>query len=326
MIEGEIKRISTGSTLLDCELGGGFPLGRLITVSGWQSTGKTGIAIESCANFASSYPNGRIGYIDSEAAFDVPYAEQLGLPVDQVEFLEAATVEEFDSLLRTFIADAEEGEPGLMILDSLDALSTNKEKSTELVDRSGYGAEKAKLIGDILKNSVSDLAKTDIALLLIQQLRDNITGYGPKGIKSGGKSIGFFATIEIELKKAKLLERTIDGVTRAYGVEMSFYVKKNKVGPQFGEAEFVFLFGYGTDDTTSCLKYLKTVNRITDLPKEFIMTGKDKVLERETAIAERIETGDPEVVRKNRKLVSEITKKVWHEIKEKHDVKKLSKY
>jgi RecA/RadA recombinase len=78
--------IPTGCTLLDCVLGGGWVLGRVSNIVGDKSTGKTLLAIEACANFARTYPDGKIYYREAESAFDEGYARRLGLPADRVDF------------------------------------------------------------------------------------------------------------------------------------------------------------------------------------------------------------------------------------------------
>src|SRR5262245_13229029 len=81
-----LEFISSGCTVLDCVLGGGWPLGRISNIVGDRSTSKTGLVMEACSNFAIKYPKGRILYREAEAAFDVNYAASMGMPVDRVEF------------------------------------------------------------------------------------------------------------------------------------------------------------------------------------------------------------------------------------------------
>ena len=57
--------IPTGCTLLDCVLGGGWPLGRISNVVGDKAVGKTLLAIEACAY---AFPWRRSHFLDSLAA------------------------------------------------------------------------------------------------------------------------------------------------------------------------------------------------------------------------------------------------------------------
>ena len=78
--------VSSGCTLLNCALGGGFPLGQIVNIVGNKSTAKTALATEALINFISAYPDGVPAYRDTESAFDQPYAEAMGLPLEKVRF------------------------------------------------------------------------------------------------------------------------------------------------------------------------------------------------------------------------------------------------
>ena len=128
--------IPSGCALLDCVLGGGWALGRVSNVVGDKSVGKTLLAIEACANFARRFPNGSMWYRESEAAFDEKYATRLGLPLGRVDFgpegvgTEWETVEDvIDDLGKKVDRARETGEPGLYIVDTLDALSDRAEQN-----------------------------------------------------------------------------------------------------------------------------------------------------------------------------------------------------
>src|ERR1700693_4541560 len=93
---GALDFIPSGSKLLDCVLGGGWPLGRVANVVGDKSTGKTLIAIEACSSFAQRFPKGLMWYREAEAAFDMDYAEALGMPTKRIKFRDdMETVEDF---------------------------------------------------------------------------------------------------------------------------------------------------------------------------------------------------------------------------------------
>ena len=132
-----IEFISSGCYLLDCVLGGGWPLGRMSNVIGDSSTGKSLMAIEACANFHHQYPNGKIYYLETESAFDLAYAEALGMPVNSVIFpaddLPDNTVESWFEHLSLVLAELEKNKlPCLYIVDSLDALSDRAEKGRDI--------------------------------------------------------------------------------------------------------------------------------------------------------------------------------------------------
>jgi len=93
----QTKTFSSGCTLLDCALGGGWAENRVANIVGDKSTGKTLLAIEAAANFHDKYPGSPIFYYEAEAAFDERYAAELGFPVESVHrpYKYIDTVEDF---------------------------------------------------------------------------------------------------------------------------------------------------------------------------------------------------------------------------------------
>src|SRR3990172_1731587 len=130
-----IDFISSGCAVLDCVLGGGWPLGRVVNIVGDKSTGKTLLAIEAAANCAATFTKGRIWYREAEAAFDRNYAAALGMPLARVSFGDARlrTVEDlFEDLAGAIKSLGVKGPPGLYIVDSLDALSDRAELDRDM--------------------------------------------------------------------------------------------------------------------------------------------------------------------------------------------------
>lgn len=257
--------IPSGSTLLDCVLGGGWPLGRMSNIVGDYSTGKTLICIEAASNFHATFPDGKIIYLEAEAAFDPQYAEALGMPVDRVEFLTEEDLPDFtieswyDHLARTIAEITKEDVPCLYVVDSLDALSDRAEKERE-IDKGSFGASKPKMIGQLFRRLTKDIEKTRLHLMIVSQVRDNIgVMFGDKHTRSGGKAMDFYASQVLWLAQLKKLEKTIRKQKRVYGIQVRARCKKNKVGLPFRECEFPLIFGYGIDDITSMLAWLEAV-------------------------------------------------------------------
>ena len=259
-----IEFISSGCTILDCVLGGGYPLGRIVNIVGDKSTGKTLLAIEAIANFVLRYPEGNVWYAEVEAAFDKEYAEALGMPLDQVEFVEEIfTVEDMFEDLENRIKSSEETKTkGLYILDSLDALSDRAELSRDM-DAGTYGAEKAKKMSQLFRRLTQRLGGNNITVLIISQVRDNIgVTFGAKHIRSGGRAMDFYASQVIRLSQIKELKKTRNKVERTVGIQIKAKCDKNKVGLPFRICQFPIIFGYGVDDLLASLQWLQEVGRL----------------------------------------------------------------
>lgn len=261
-----IDFVSAGCALIDACVGGGWPLGRVVNIVGDKSAGKTLLAIEACANFHRQYPNGHIRYAEAEAAFDIEYAEGLGLPPDVVDF-EAGDPEKGFNTVEDFHADAlrvldeHKGKPILYILDSLDALSDDAEAGRD-IDKGSFGASKAKKMGEIFRRLTRRFEEQDCLLIVISQLRDklNVT-FGEKQTRSGGRALDFYASQIVWLAEIGKISKEIGGVKRVVGVDVRMKVKKNKVGLPFRECEYPIVFGYGVDDLTANVQWLLEVKR-----------------------------------------------------------------
>ncbi len=247
--------IPSGCALLDCVLGGGWVLGRVGNIVGDKSTGKTLLVIEACANFAYTFPKGKIRYNEAESAFDVPYAETLGLPVKRVQFKrDCDTVEQFYEDLKKFAGTCKT--QGLYILDSLDALS-DKAEMARGIEEGSYGANKPKKMGELFRKIVRVLEDKKVTLLIVSQVRDKIgVTYGKKTTRSGGRALDFYASQVIWLNQLKTLTRTIRKQKRPTAILVRAKCEKNKVAMPMRECQFPITFGYGVDDITAGVEWL----------------------------------------------------------------------
>lgn len=274
-----IEFFSSGCALLDCVLGGGWPLGRIANIVGDKSTGKTLLAIEACANFLRKYRDGGVLYVEAEASFDKDYAAALGLPVERVTFAEdIGTVEGLFTKLGDFIGydltkDKEDrrkttarDKPGLVVVDSLDALSDEAEAG-RAIDQGSYGASKARKMSELFRRLVRELAKTRTCTMIISQVRDNIgITFGKKHTRSGGRALDFYASQALWLAHIRTLRKVVDKQDRAVGVTIKAKCEKNKISIPFRECELDVRFGYGIEDIGANLAFLDRVGKAKRVP------------------------------------------------------------
>lgn len=260
----QVETFTSGCGLLDCVLGGGYAVGRMVNIVGDKSSGKTLMAIEASANFRRIYPQGRIRYVEVEAAFDTEYARALGMPVDTIEFPDTISTiedlfEDLEDLCKTHLGKKDRV---LYVVDSYDALSDRAELGRK-IDEGSYGGNKAKQGSQLFRRIVQELEESNITLMLISQVRDNIgVMFGAKHSRSGGHALDFYASQVLWLAEKSKLDRTVRGVKRVYGVQVIANCKKNKVGLPFRQCTYPIVFGYGVDDIVANLDWLKEVKRL----------------------------------------------------------------
>lgn len=240
-----------------------------------NSTAKTGLATEAMINFKLKFPDGYVRYCETEAAWDTQYAQAMGLPVDKISFNEeeVRTVEAFVGEFLKFMDKCrKQGVPGMFVLDSLDSLSDDAEMKRDLGDAT-YGTAKAKLLSEFFRKHIDVIEGSDVILMIVSQVRDNIGAiFGEKHKRSGGRALDFYASQVLWLAKIGNLKRTIRKVERIYGINIKGQVKKNKVSLPFREAEFEFIFGYGIEDLGASVDWLAKIGRIADagLDKKYV--------------------------------------------------------
>lgn len=257
---GGIEFIPSGCVLLDCVLGGGWPIGRIANIVGDKSTGKTLLAIEAIANFSRTYPRGKVRYAESEAAFDPDYAKALGISLPDSCLNEVQTVEEMHADLLAFCESCSKARaPGLYILDSLDALSDAEEMERDMT-KGSYGAKKPRLLSELFRRVKRLLQESKVCFIVISQVRDAIgVTFGDKLSRSGGRALDFYASQALWLAHLGVRKRTINKTERAIGITIRARCKKNKISLPFRECELTISFGYGIEEEESLSAWLKEV-------------------------------------------------------------------
>lgn len=261
--EDDVDFFSSGSKNLDLALGGGWACRRVGNIIGDNSTGKTLLAIEGSANFASKFrAKCKIRYREFEHAFQDKYAEALGMPMDCVDFGSEPmwTVEDlFEEL--SYRAEHSKS-PELFIVDSLDAVSSRAELARD-IDEASFAGEKAKKMSELFRRLIGKIAERDITLLIVSQVRDKIgVRFGRKWTVTGGKALQFYASQRVMLANIGQVYKTRNKIKRTVGIEVKASMIKNKVGLAYREAQFDILFGYGIDDVSSCIEWLKKNGRL----------------------------------------------------------------
>jgi recombination protein RecA len=305
---------STGCTLLNCVIGGGYAQGRMVNIIGDKSTAKTGLSTEALINFKLTFPDGHAAYRETEGAYDEAYSEAMGLPVDQIDFGPEDpidTVEKFDKDFRAFIEKCMKDDvPGIYVLDSFDSLSDEAEMKADLSDGS-YGMAKQKKVGIMFRKLNKKIEKSKVLLIIVSQVRENINAmFGEKYRRSGGKALDFYASQIFWLAHTGMLKRTVKKVERTYGVSIKANCKKNKVGFPFRTCEFDFIFGYGIDDVAASVNWLYEVDRLKELGYK---AGKKAELK---AVADQIKALEGKEYRRAKKELDRHVIAVWREIEE----------
>lgn len=188
--------LSLGSPMADYCLYGGIPEGRITEFSGPEGSGKTTTAILTamayCREEIKRNPDNprSIIYLDNEGTLDPVWTKTLGYDLSEdaevktiVIRPEGQNAEEIFDMALDFLKT---GEVGLLIFDSIATLVPAQiaDESMEKYQMGGI----AKSLTRFANTALGLLRKYKATLIAINQVRENMTGYGSSLMTPGGRA------------------------------------------------------------------------------------------------------------------------------------------
>lgn len=258
-----LPRVSSNVVALDAMLGGGIPMSRITNLVGQPSGGKSSLAQFVVANAQRIDRNtfkplamtegglvdletGEVGdplqavWIDSEGSFTPEWAMACGIDLDRLPVLTPGDQERSYDMLIALIRSAE---ADVIVLDSIAAMSPNTEVERSTLDElMGVGARinnkgLRKLTAEFNRLVQSNQREFAPMVILINQLREKLGGYGNPEVTPGGRGLEFFASLSVKVWP-EALSKAITVEDDVVARRSTFKVEKNKVTGVHGSGQF----------------------------------------------------------------------------------------
>lgn len=235
---------------------GGYPVGRITELTGLEGSGKTLLAMHALAE--TQKKGGVAIFIDTESSLDINFVRSIGVRVESLMYISCDHVEEIFGHIESLVEKIRIGNKDKLVtivVDSVAAASCVTEMESEH-GKDGYATGKAIIISKALRKITQMIARQRICLIFTNQVRQNLgVTFGDKWTTSGGKALGFHASIRIRMTKLSQIKNTQG---RIIGFSSKAKVFKNRLGPPMVESEFDLFFDRGMDNYGSWFKTVET--------------------------------------------------------------------
>lgn len=289
-----VESLPTGSISLDACIGiGGIPKGRFTEIYGPEGSGKTTLALT--ASKLAVERGEKVLYIDSENMLSYDsIRKMLSWEPDQdnLILLQPETAEQAFMISEKAITSEEFS---LIVIDSVAALEPNEEKMKEFDEQTM--AQLSRLLTKFFRRNAADVKNSNVAFLLLNQVRDKIGSYVGGYESTGGHAIKHYASVRIPLTKGQ--EIKVDG--NSVGINTRFVIKKNKLAPPFRSFEIPIIFGKGIDHYIDAVSFCETVGVLTKSGSYYKFEG-DTIGQGRFAAADFLKS-NPEIFDKIKKKV-----------------------
>lgn len=215
---------------LNWQLGGGIPYGKVLEVMGYESTGKSLMALD----FARSVQKlgGVVLWGDIEFAWSNHWAKKNGINPADVELLESNILEEFADWSRDMInfyrSKLTANEPILLVGDSIALMETKENIGADAIDHKAQMGNRAKEIGRMYRERMKQWHDLGVCVIMINQVREKVGAsiYESNQTSPGGKATRFAASQRVTLIRSK----QIKGFVNSKDTWTDSKTKGNKVG------------------------------------------------------------------------------------------------
>ena len=201
----DVVRIPFSSPRLSYLLYGGLPAIGLSEFSGPEGAGKTLAALDIVANAQKKWPDRDVVWWDIETTFDSRWAAKQGVNIDKLKYVcpeeeYAETI--FDMMVE--LLESPDTDISLMVLDSVAAMIPKQdyEKSQDQATMGGIARPLTRFCNRIAPL----LRKKRCALIVINQVRDDMNSMYGGTVTPGGRGLKHTAVVRLEFRRSDFFD------------------------------------------------------------------------------------------------------------------------
>jgi recombination protein RecA len=257
--------IPTGSRWLDSILCkgkmAGIPVGKTTEIAGLSASGKSFMAAQIAVNAQNK--GIQVVYFDSESAIDPDFLVRAGIDLEDLVYVQAVSVEKTFEQIEAAMTTYPDTR-FLFVWDSIAATPAEKDIEGDFNPQSSM-AVKPRIMSKALSKLTIPLANTQSTLLMINQLKTNLTSNVAEAMTTpyfapGGKAIEYYASLRIWLTRRKSKASFVENEKGVrIGSETKVKIEKSRFGSYGRTCTFKILWGddIGIQDEESWLEAIK---------------------------------------------------------------------
>ena len=223
---------------------GGIPVGKVSEIAGLEATGKSYMAAQIAGN--AQKMNIDVIYFDSESAIDPGFLANAGCDVEKLLYVQASSVEFVLETIESLLSNNES--QMLFIWDSMALTPSVSDIESDFNPQSTM-AVKPRILSKGLSKLIQPIANTKSTLLILNQLKTNITRRPAEAMVTpyftpGGKALAYSYSLRVWLTARKGKASFIyDDKGFRIGTEVKAKIEKSRFGTQGRECSFKIVWG-----------------------------------------------------------------------------------
>jgi len=271
--------IPTGVFSVDYIIGRpGLPLGRIIEIAGWPSSGKSALCMRMMSSFQKL--GGEVVLWDTEQSYTKEFAavfELKPIVIVQPDHLQQMVREQIPFTIK-HIRESNFDKPVILCIDSL-SIATEEEVEEDMSDKAL--GQHARILSKSFRAIGKQLYDSKISLVVVSQLKSKPMAWGRAVGKLGGYAVDYHAAIQLEMNRQH---------AEPDGILVKLKCVKNKVSFPFKETTVDLNWETGFDDT-KCIMQLAVDAKLLTKRSGFYygpdgepLPGKNKGVRQEEAV------------------------------------------